>query len=134
MRLVRLYDEECHIMYPVTDIERLFRHIDSLYTFMSAALRSGFAQVGLPGEDAMDDADDEWPFKYWQGVEMGERPEAVKEALQKMVKEHAQAFAGSQQAKRDVEDYYEADVSDEEEHEDIQSQFGYGMIAVRAFG
>lgn len=54
-RLVRLYDEECHIMYPVTDIDRLLRHIDSLYTFMSAALRSGFAQVGLPGEDAMDD-------------------------------------------------------------------------------
>jgi len=55
VRLVRLYDEECHIMYPVLDMEKLIAHIHGLYSFVGAALRSGFAQPALPGEDALDD-------------------------------------------------------------------------------
>ena len=55
IRLVKLYDEECHIMYPVLDMDKLYKHINSLYTFIGAAIRSGFGQVGLPGEDALDD-------------------------------------------------------------------------------
>lgn len=55
IRLVKIYDEECHIMYPVLDMEKVFAHINQLYTFIGAALRTGFAQPGLPGEDALDD-------------------------------------------------------------------------------
>lgn len=55
IRLVNVYDEECHIMYPVLDLERLFKHIHALYTFIAAALRAGLGQPGLPGEDALDD-------------------------------------------------------------------------------
>lgn len=55
IRLVKIYDEECHIMYPVLDMDKVFAHINQLYTFIGAALRSGFAQPGMPGEDALDD-------------------------------------------------------------------------------
>lgn len=55
IRLVRLYDEECHIMYPILDMEKLIVHIRGLYSFIGAALRSGLGQPGLPGEDALDD-------------------------------------------------------------------------------
>lgn len=55
VRLIGVYDEECHIMYPILDLERLFKHVHALYTFISAALRSGLGQPGLPGEDALDD-------------------------------------------------------------------------------
>ena len=55
IRLVKLYDEECHIMYPVLDMEKLMQHIDNIYRFINAALRTGFGQLDLPGEDAFDD-------------------------------------------------------------------------------
>ncbi|KAK5100447.1 hypothetical protein LTS08_005196 [Lithohypha guttulata] len=54
-RLIRIYDEECFIMYPMFDMDKLYKHVNNLYTFIGAALRSGFGQVGLPGEDALDD-------------------------------------------------------------------------------
>ncbi|KAK5937698.1 hypothetical protein PMZ80_009827 [Knufia obscura] len=55
IRLLRVYDEEIHIMYPVLDMEKLISHIKNIYSFIGAALRSGFAQPGLAGEDALDD-------------------------------------------------------------------------------
>lgn len=55
VRLVKLFDEECHIMYPVLELDKLYNHIQILYNFIGAALRSGFGQPGLPGEDAIDD-------------------------------------------------------------------------------
>lgn len=55
IRLCKLYDEECHIMYPILNMEKLFTHINMLYTFIGAAVRSGFVPAGLPGEDALDD-------------------------------------------------------------------------------
>lgn len=55
IRLVKVYDEECHITYPVLDLEKVYAHINQLYTFIGAALRTGFAQPAMPGEDALDD-------------------------------------------------------------------------------
>ncbi|KAL8243780.1 hypothetical protein R6Q59_010038 [Mikania micrantha] len=55
LRLVRLYEEEIHIMYPIFDLDKLIKHLNLLYSFIGAAIRSGFAQNDLPGEDSLDD-------------------------------------------------------------------------------
>lgn len=55
LRLCRVYEEEIGIMYPLVDIEKLTQQINLLYTFMEAALRTGFAQRGLPGSDGLQD-------------------------------------------------------------------------------
>lgn len=55
LRLCRVYEEEIGIMYPLVDIEKVTQQINLLYTFMEAALRTGFAQRGLPGSDGLQD-------------------------------------------------------------------------------
>lgn len=55
LRLCRVYEEEIGIMYPLVDIEQVTHQINLLYTFMEAALRTGFAQRGLPGSDGLQD-------------------------------------------------------------------------------
>lgn len=55
LRLIKIYDEEIHIMYPVVDLDKLINHVKALYSFISAALRTGFGQPALAGEDALDD-------------------------------------------------------------------------------
>lgn len=55
LRLCRVYEEEIGIMYPLVDIEQMTHRINLLYTFMEAALRTGFAQRGLPGSDGLHD-------------------------------------------------------------------------------
>ena len=70
MTLLRLIDEwyDCMAMqildhrFPYCksalyiDMERLTKHLNMLYNFIAAALRTGFAQPSLPGADAIDDA------------------------------------------------------------------------------
>ncbi|KIW46959.1 uncharacterized protein PV06_02578 [Exophiala oligosperma] len=55
IRLLRVYEEEIGIMYPVVDIDRVMKHANSLYKFIQASLRTGFGQPNLPGADAIDD-------------------------------------------------------------------------------
>ncbi len=55
IRLCRIYEEEIGIMYPLFDIEAIIQHVNMLWTFLEAALRSGFGHI--PGADAIDDDD-----------------------------------------------------------------------------
>jgi len=55
LRLCRVYEEEIGIMYPLVDIEKVTQQMNLLYTFMEAAMRTGFAQRGLPGSDGLHD-------------------------------------------------------------------------------
>lgn len=57
LRLVKLYEDEMHEMYPTTSIPQVLAHINSLYTYMEAALRNGFVQTRMPGSDSIDDED-----------------------------------------------------------------------------
>lgn len=55
IRLLRVYEEEIGIMYPVVDIDKVIKHANSLYKFIQASLRAGFGNPALPGADAIDD-------------------------------------------------------------------------------
>ena len=44
-------------MYPLFDIEHIIRHIKSLYTFIEAAIETGFTKLHLPGTGAIEDDD-----------------------------------------------------------------------------
>ncbi len=55
IRLLRVYEEEIGIMYPVVDIEKFIKHSNSLYKFIQASLRAGFGNPSLPGSDTIDD-------------------------------------------------------------------------------
>lgn len=57
IRLVRHFDEEISMMYPIFDINALITRIDLLWRFIEAALRTGFGQPSLPGADTLDDDD-----------------------------------------------------------------------------
>ena len=57
LRLVQLYEDEMHEMYPVVSLPYIRAHISSLYTYMEAALRNGFVQPRMPGSDSIDDDD-----------------------------------------------------------------------------
>lgn len=57
IRLARVYEEECGVMYPIVDIEHIVRHIKMLYTYVEAALRTGLTQAHLPGACAIEDED-----------------------------------------------------------------------------
>lgn len=53
LRLCHVYEEEVGIMYPLVDIEKVTNQVNLLYTFMEAALRTGFAQRAFPGPDSL---------------------------------------------------------------------------------
>lgn len=55
LRLCRVYEEEIGIMYPLVDIGKVTDQVNLLYTFVEAAMRTGFAQRGLPGSDGLQD-------------------------------------------------------------------------------
>ncbi|PYI10363.1 fungal-specific transcription factor domain protein [Aspergillus sclerotiicarbonarius CBS 121057] len=55
LRLCRVYEEEIGIMYPLVDIDQIAQQVNLLYTFMESAMRTGFAQQGLPGMDGLTD-------------------------------------------------------------------------------
>jgi hypothetical protein len=57
MRLLKVYEEEIGIMYPVVDIGRITSQANLLYMFIEAATRTGFAQRGFPGSDGLYDED-----------------------------------------------------------------------------
>jgi hypothetical protein len=57
IRLARIYEEECGLMYPLFDIEYIIKHIKLLYTYIEAALRTGFTQMHLPGAQSIEDDD-----------------------------------------------------------------------------
>lgn len=57
IRLVRHFDEEISMMYPIFELDQLITRIDLLWTFIEAALRTGLGQPSLPGADALDDED-----------------------------------------------------------------------------
>lgn len=45
------------LMYPVLNIQSVIEYAQKLYPFMEAAHRTGLMQQGMPGSDALDDAD-----------------------------------------------------------------------------
>ena len=56
LRLLRAYDEEIGVTYPMLDMELVIRHANLLWTFMEAALRSDLIpSFPTPGADALDD-------------------------------------------------------------------------------
>jgi hypothetical protein len=57
IRLARAYEEDCGLMYPLFDIEYIIKHLKMLYTYIEAALRTGFTQMHLPGAQSIDDED-----------------------------------------------------------------------------
>lgn len=57
IRLARMYEEECHLMYPLFDMEYIIKHIKLLYSYIEAALRTGFTQIHLPGAQSIEGDD-----------------------------------------------------------------------------
>ena len=57
VRLVHVYEETCGLMYPLFDVEYVIKHLKLLYSFIEAALRTGYTQLQLPGAQAMEDDD-----------------------------------------------------------------------------
>ncbi|KAJ5081453.1 hypothetical protein NUU61_009717 [Penicillium alfredii] len=53
IRLLRVYEEEIGMTYPVVTITSVVHQANLLYTFIEAATRTGFAQRGLPGDDGL---------------------------------------------------------------------------------
>ena len=45
IRLARLYEEECGLMYPMFDIEDIIQNIRLLYTYMEASLQAYFTRL-----------------------------------------------------------------------------------------
>lgn len=56
-RLLRVYEDEMHDMYPVVPLAELTRHTDRVYTFMETAARKGLVQTAAPGADTINDDD-----------------------------------------------------------------------------
>lgn len=57
IRLVGIYEDETYDMYPTVYIPHVLDHLNSLYTWMEAAVRNGFVQTHMPGPDSIDDED-----------------------------------------------------------------------------
>jgi hypothetical protein len=55
LRLVRVWNEEQGLMYPIIDIDPILRYTEMLFSFVEAAARSGLMQAALPGADAIMD-------------------------------------------------------------------------------
>ncbi|KAL4921104.1 fungal-specific transcription factor domain-containing protein [Aspergillus aurantiobrunneus] len=55
LRLCRVYEEEIGIMYPLVEIDQVSHQVSLLYTFMEAAMRTGFMHRGLRGADGLED-------------------------------------------------------------------------------
>ena len=57
LRLVKVFGDDMHEMYPTISIPHLLDHVESLYTYMEAALRNHLVEMALPGADTIDDED-----------------------------------------------------------------------------
>lgn len=54
-RLCRVYEDEIGLMYPFFDFDKIMSQTSLLYTFLEAAVRTGFTQRGLAGMDGVQD-------------------------------------------------------------------------------
>lgn len=57
LRLVKVYEDEMHEMYPAVSIPHIVAHVNNLYTYMEAASRNGLVHRAMPGADSIDDDD-----------------------------------------------------------------------------
>lgn len=57
LRLLRVYHEEMHEMYPVISIAHITNHIGSIYSFIEAIIRNGIMHKEMPGADTINDED-----------------------------------------------------------------------------
>lgn len=55
VRLIRVYEDDMHVMYPLVSIPELTAYVNKLFTFMEAAQRTGLMMRAFPGADAIDD-------------------------------------------------------------------------------
>ena len=55
IRLLQVYEEEIDIYYPLISIAKVSNETNLLYSFMNAAVRTGFANKAFPGTDALQD-------------------------------------------------------------------------------
>ena len=56
-RLLLIYENELHDLFPVVDLPRLKSRSSSLFDFIEAASRSGLVEKDTPGVDRIDDID-----------------------------------------------------------------------------
>ncbi|KAG8626366.1 hypothetical protein KVT40_005311 [Elsinoe batatas] len=57
LRLLSVYEEEMHEMYPVVSLAHLRSHTNTLYKFIDAFFRASMMRLDLPGADAIYDED-----------------------------------------------------------------------------
>jgi len=57
LRLLKVYEDEIHELYPFLSIPKLAAHIESLYKFMNASIRTGLVLTHMPGGDTINDED-----------------------------------------------------------------------------
>ena len=57
LRLLKVYEDEIHELYPFVSIPKLTAHVQSLYKFMDASLRAGLVMSHMPGADTINDDD-----------------------------------------------------------------------------
>lgn len=57
LRLVKVYEDEMHEMYPLVSLPQLRMHIKSVYRVMGAFLKHSFVMLDMPGADAISDED-----------------------------------------------------------------------------
>jgi len=55
IRLIRVYQDDMHVMYPLLSIPDLLAYVDKLFAFMESAQRTGLMMASLPGADSIDD-------------------------------------------------------------------------------
>ncbi|KEQ60935.1 fungal transcriptional regulatory protein [Aureobasidium melanogenum CBS 110374] len=55
LRLIRVYQDDMHIMYPLLSIPELVAYVNKLFTFMESAQRTGLMMRSAPGADSIDD-------------------------------------------------------------------------------
>ncbi|KAF4547481.1 Fungal specific transcription factor domain-containing protein 77 [Elsinoe fawcettii] len=57
LRLLGVYEQEMHEMYPVVSMAHLRTHTNTLYKFIDAFFRASMMRLDLPGSDAIHDED-----------------------------------------------------------------------------
>jgi len=55
LRLLKVYEDEVHVIHPVLAMQKLTAHVHSVYRFMDAAVRGGLVLKDMPGADRLDD-------------------------------------------------------------------------------
>jgi hypothetical protein len=55
LRLIGIWREMVHVMYPIVDIEKSIKYVEHLYSFIDSARRSGLIVGDLPHPDTISD-------------------------------------------------------------------------------